>query len=79
MPQNHMNLSEKENEIVWWIIGGIFFVFGLKYLMEGSYSDALVHMALGLVIIAAGSEELRRVVTEFFLSLFMGLWKNVLK
>jgi len=74
-----MKASREEDSIAWWIIGGVFFVLGLKYVVEGSYSDAIVHMALGLVIIASGSEELRKILTDLFLSIFTGLWKIIQK
>jgi hypothetical protein len=74
-----MKVSREKDSIVWWVIGGVFFVFGLKYVVEGNNSDAIVHMALGLVIIAAGSEELRKILTELFLSIFTGFWKIIQK
>jgi len=74
-----MKVNRGKDSIVWWIIGSIFFVFGLKYVVEGNHSDAIVHMALGLVIIAVGSEELRKILVELFLSIFTGLWKIIQK
>jgi hypothetical protein len=56
-----------------------FFVFGLKYVVEGNRPDAVGHMALGLVIIAVGSEQLRNILVELFLSIFTGLWKIIQK
>ena len=74
-----MKVSKEKDSIARWIIGGVFFVFGLKYVVEGNYSDAIVHMALGLVVIAVSSEELRKILVELFLSIFTGLWKIIQK
>jgi hypothetical protein len=52
-----MSMDEiKEMSAFWWLLGGFFFVLGIRHLAEGRESDALMFMAFGLVLLASGSQ-----------------------
>jgi hypothetical protein len=73
-----MDMDEiKEMRAFWWLLGGFFFVLGIRHLAEGRESDALMFMAFGLVLLAVGSRKLRQSLLEFFVALFFGLARKI--
>jgi hypothetical protein len=69
-----MSMDEiKEMSAFWWLLGGFFFVLGIRHLAEGRESDALMFMAFGLVLLASGSQKLMQSLLEFITALLIKL------
>ena len=77
-----VNMSrKKEGDKDYWILGGICAVIGLCVIISAKNFDDIKGgfflLGIGLVFMAATSEEFRKKLFDFFLSIFKGLYKLI--